>query len=207
MMILGGAEHHEQARTLEVGPAEFPERAADGVDHAGGHVDRAETAVGGVVRRAELLGEQAGQRLHLVAAGVQGESLRIGIADVLQPLADRGQGFFPADLFERRLAALGPGLAPQRFTQPRRRVLLHDAGRALGAEHALVDRVLGIALDEAHLAVLDGDPDAAATGAHVAGGVFHLALPGGGLRHIVMPVKPWFEVVWSDAGRDAKQLI
>jgi hypothetical protein len=39
---------------LQIGPAEFPEAAADGVDHARGHVDRAEAAVRGVVGRAEL---------------------------------------------------------------------------------------------------------------------------------------------------------
>ena len=81
MMVLGGADHHEELRALEVGPAELPERAADRVDHAGGHVDRAEAAVRRVVGRAELAREQPGQRLHLVAAGEERELLRIGRAD------------------------------------------------------------------------------------------------------------------------------
>ena len=61
VMVLGGADHHEELRAVEVGPAELPERAADGVDHPRGHVHRAEAAVGGVVGRAELAREQARQ--------------------------------------------------------------------------------------------------------------------------------------------------
>ena len=56
------------------------------------------------------------------------------------------------------------------LSQPRRRVVLHDPGRALGAQHALVDRVRGVALDVADAAVLQPHLDAAAAGAHVAGG-------------------------------------
>ena len=81
VVVLGGAQHHEQLRALEVGAAELPERAADGVDHARGHVHRAEAAVRGVVGRAELAREQAGERLHLVAAGEERELLRVGGAD------------------------------------------------------------------------------------------------------------------------------
>jgi hypothetical protein len=53
-------------------------------------------------------------------------------------------------------------------------------GGALGADDALVQRVVGVALDVAHLAVAQGDADAAAAGAHVAGGVLDLdaAVPG-----------------------------
>ena len=52
--------------------------------------------------------------------------------------------------------------------------MLHDAGRALGAQHAAIDRVVAVALDVADLAVLDVDVDAAAAGAHIAGGLAHL---------------------------------
>ena len=80
VMVLGGAEHDEELGALEVRAAELPERAADGVDHARGHVHRAEAAVRGVVRRAELAREQARERLHLVAPGEQRELLRVGLA-------------------------------------------------------------------------------------------------------------------------------
>jgi hypothetical protein len=86
VVVLGGADHHEELGAVQVGPAELPEAAADGVDHAGGHVHRAEAAVRRVVGRAELAREQAGQRLHLVAPGEQRELLRVGGAQVAQAL-------------------------------------------------------------------------------------------------------------------------
>src|SRR5207245_11041418 len=46
-----------------------------------------------------------------------------------------------------------------------------DSGTALAADHAAVHRVVLIAVDVAHLAVLDMDVDAATAGAHVAGGL------------------------------------
>ena len=76
VVILGGADHHEELRAVEVGAAELPERAADRVDHPGRHVDRAEAAVRRVVGRAELPREKTRQRLHLVAAGEHRELLR-----------------------------------------------------------------------------------------------------------------------------------
>ena len=95
MMVLGGADHHEQLRAVEVGAAEFPERAAEGVDHPGRHVDRAEAAVRGVVRRAELAREEARQRLHLVAAGEEREALRVGGADPREPRFERRERLVP----------------------------------------------------------------------------------------------------------------
>jgi hypothetical protein len=153
MVVLRRADHDEQLGAVEVRPAEFPERAADGVDHAGGHVHRTEAAVRRVIRRAELAREHAGQRLHLVAAGEQGELLRVGGADLPQAFGQRGEGLLPLDFLELAGAALGPGLALERLQQARRRILLHDARRALGADHALVQRVVGIAVDVAHHAV------------------------------------------------------
>src|SRR3546814_14571072 len=50
----------------------------------------------------------------------------------------------------------------QRLGQPRRRIVVHDPGRTLGAEHALVDRVVAVALDVADPAVLQMHLDAAA---------------------------------------------
>ena len=52
--------------------------------------------------------------------------------------------------------------------------MLHDACAALGAEHALVYRMIAVALDIGNLAVLHVHIDAAATGAHVASGFAHL---------------------------------
>jgi hypothetical protein len=174
VVVLRRADHDEQLGAVEVRPAEFPEGAADGVDHAGGHVHRAEAAVRRVVGRAELAREEAGQRLHLVAAGEQGELLRVGGADLRQPLGQDREGLLPGDRLELAGAALAARLAQQRLRQPRRRVLLHDAGAALGADHALVERMVGVAVDVAHLPVDHVHADAAAAGAHVAGGFLHL---------------------------------
>ena len=170
VMVLGGADHHEQLGALEVRPAEFPEAAADRVDHAGGHVHRAEAAVRRVVRRAELAREQAGQRLHLVAAGEERELLRVGGADPRQPLVEDREGTLPRDRLELAGAALAARLAQQRLRQPRRRHLLHDPRGALGADHARLIGWFGIAVDVAQLAVAQMHADAAAAGAHVAGG-------------------------------------
>src|SRR3546814_3339551 len=82
---------------------EFPERAAQRVQPAGGHVDRAEAAVRGVVDGAELLRPPAGQRLRLVAAGEERELVRVALADRRQPVGGDLQGFFPLDLAELAL--------------------------------------------------------------------------------------------------------
>ena len=67
-MVFRGADHDEQLGALQIGAAEFPERTTHGVDHAGGHIDRAKAAMCSVVGGTELFGEQAGHGLHLVAA-------------------------------------------------------------------------------------------------------------------------------------------
>src|SRR3546814_11625508 len=95
------------------------------------------------------------------------------------------QRLFPLDLAELALAAFAH--AQQRLRQSRRRVVLHDPGRALGADHALVDRVRRVALDVADhlvLALAVGQPHlaAAAAGAPVAGG--GLALVPGPRRQV-----------------------
>ena len=59
-----------------------------------------------VVGRAELAREQAGQRLHLVAPGEQRELLRVGGANLRQPLGQRREGLLPLDLDELAVAAL-----------------------------------------------------------------------------------------------------
>jgi hypothetical protein len=54
--------------------------------------------------------------------------------------------------------------------------MLHDAGRSLGAKHALVDRVIPVAFYVMDLAFGHVDIDAAAAGAHVTGGLANLGL-------------------------------
>ena len=177
VVVLGDAEDHEQPGALPVRAAELPERAAQGIDPRRRHVDRAEPAMGGVVRRAVLLRPPRGQRLRLVAAGEESELARVVAPDRLEPIGGDGQRLVPLDLLE--LAGATRAGALQGFAQPRRGVMLHDPGRALGAEHAPVHRMVAVALDVAdlHLAIGSGAQmhvDAAAAGAHVTGGLAHL---------------------------------
>jgi hypothetical protein len=53
--------------------------------------------------------------LHLITTGVEREFLRVGLTDMVQAFADRGERFFPGDFLELR-----PGL--------RRRGLVSRAG-------------------------------------------------------------------------------
>ena len=166
-MILGDAEHQKIFGTFPVGLAEFPERAADGIQPGGRHVDRTEPAMGGVVGGAELARPPAGQRLTLVAPGEEGELFRIVGADFGQPVGDDAKRLVPLDFLELARPALAD--PAQRLGEARRRIMLHDPGRTLATQHALVDRVVGVAFDIADLAVAQMDLDAAAAGAHVAG--------------------------------------
>ena len=170
VMVLGCAQHDQQARVIKIGATKLPERAADGVHHSGGHVDRAKTAVGGVVGRAKLACKQAGQGLHLIAAGEEGKLFWVGLTKTTQPLLQTGQGLFPADRFKFAATALCAGFATQGLGQPRRRILLHDAGATLGADHALIQRMVRIALDKANHTVPQMHADATTAGAHVTGG-------------------------------------
>ena len=172
IVVFGAAEHHEIARQLPVGLAELPERAADRIEPAGRHVDRAEAAMRGVVGRAELGRPPAGQRLALVASGEEGELARVAVTDRAEP-ADRDvDRLVPLDLGELAGAARTDPL--QGFGQPRRRGLGHDAGGALGAQDAAVDRVIPVALDVSNRAVPHVDLDAAAAGALITGREFDL---------------------------------
>ena len=47
---------------------------------------------------------------------------------------------------------------------------VHDAGRTLGADHAAVDRMIGVAFDVTDFTILEMDLDAATAGTHVASG-------------------------------------
>ena len=177
-MVLGHAEQHEVARVIPVGIAELPERAAERIEPGGRHVHRAEAPVRRVVGRAELHGPPARQRLALVAAGEERELPGVGFAHVAQPLHGERGRLVPGNLLE--LARAARPNPQQRLPQPRGRVVLHDAGRALAAQHALVDRMIAVAVDVADLAVLQVHPNAATAGAHVTGG--GLDFVGGRLR-------------------------
>ena len=166
VVVLGDAEEDEELGQVPVGRAELPERAAERVDAGRRHVDRAEAAVRGVVRGAVLLRPPAGEGLALVAAGEEGELLRVLVAQGRQPVGGDAERLVPADLLE--LARAARAGAAQRRAQARGREVLHDAGGALGAEDAAVDRVVAVALDVAHLAAGQVHVDAAAAGAHVA---------------------------------------
>jgi hypothetical protein len=183
MVVLGGAEHHEQLGAIQVRSAELPEGAADRVDHARGHVHGAESAVGGVVGRAELPCEEARQRLHLVAAGEEGEFLRVFRPDGPEARFQHREGFVPGNALELARAALAAALAAHGMGEAGRRLLLHDAGGALGADHALVERVRGIAVDIADRSLalrvlLQMHANAAAARAHVARRGFRLGEQG-----------------------------
>src|SRR6185503_16029820 len=103
---------------------------------------RAETAMRGVVDRAECLRPPAGQRLALVAPGEERELVGVAPADVAEPLRRKRECLVPLDLAELARAAFAD--AQQRLGQPCRRVVLHDAGGTLVADHATVDRMLRI---------------------------------------------------------------
>ena len=86
VVVLGCTDHDKQLGPVEIRPTELPEGSTDGVDETGCHVYRAKTAMSCIVGCTELLGEHAGQRLHLVASGKQGELLRIRLAQPAQAL-------------------------------------------------------------------------------------------------------------------------
>ena len=85
IMVLGHTEEDKQLGAVPVGLAEFPKRAANGVDAACGHVDRTEPTVSGIVRRAIGLRPPAGQRLALVTPGEKGQLFGGCVAQGLHP--------------------------------------------------------------------------------------------------------------------------
>ena len=191
VVVLGDTEDQEHLGALPVRRAELPERPAHRVDATGGHVDRAEAAVRGIVRRAETLGPETRETLALVAPGEERELLGRGLAQRRQPLRGDGQRLVPADLFEVARPARPHPL--HRCPQPGRRIVLHDARRTLGTEHAPVHRMVAVAFDIGDFPVLHVHVDPAPAGAHVAGGLADLVRHLGaqiqaGLRHPVSGV-------------------
>ncbi len=182
VMVFGHAKQDEQLGAVPIGLSELPERAADGIDARRRHVDRAKAAVGGIVGGAESLRPPAGQRLRLVPPGEEGKLLGRRLAQRLHPRNRQRKRLIPADRLESARSARPDPL--QRVLQPAGRGDLHDAAGALGAEHALVHRVIAVALNIAYAARAQMHVDAAAAGAHVAGGLAHLIRNGGRQRNM-----------------------
>ena len=177
-MILGNTEQHEKLGQVPVRRTELPEGTAKRVDPTGRHIDRTEAAMRREVRRAELLCPPSGQGLRLVPAGEEGQFLRVRFADRGKPVGGDAKGFVPAYFLE--LAGAARADAFHRGAKTRRRIMLHDTGRPLGTEHALIHRMIAVAFDIADLAVTKMNIDAAATGTHVAGRLPDLVTDMGG---------------------------
>src|SRR5690242_4310194 len=120
-MILGNAEHHEEAGARPIGLAELPEAAAESVHTGSRHIDRAEAAMRGEVRRPELRRPISCQGLALIAPGEKGELLRVGGADRCEPLDRRRDRLVPFDLAELAGTTLADTL--ERLLKLRRRGL------------------------------------------------------------------------------------
>ena len=168
VVILGDAEQHEPSGVLPIGLAELPERAADRVEPGRRHVDGTEPSVRRMVGGAEAARPPAGEGLTLVASGEERELARIGLAQGAKPLHGEPDRLLPGDLPE--LAAPAFAGAQEGAGEPRRRVVLHDAGGTLRAQHPAVHRMIRVALDVADLPVLEMHPDPAPARAHVARG-------------------------------------
>jgi len=174
VVVFGGADHHEQLGTLQVGATKFPKRATDGVDHASGHIDRAKAAVRCVVGGAELARKETGKRLHLVPSGKQCKFLRVCGANFSQTIFQHGESHAPLHFFKLTVTALTARLSQQGLGEPGWRILLHDARGTLGANDTLIQWMIRVAFDVAHFAVAQMDPNAAPASAHVARGCAHL---------------------------------
>ena len=134
--------------------------------------------MGCVVWCAEMLCPEGRKALRLIASGEEGELMRCRFVQFCEPADGCAHGLFPADLL---VFARSTGTDTfQRLAQARRRVDLHDPGRAFGAKNPLVHRVVTVAFDIGDFAVLHVHVDPAAAGAHVACGLADLVRDLGG---------------------------
>ena len=118
-------------------------------------------------------------RAWLWSRPVKNASLRGSrLANRAEPVHREPDRLLPRDLPE--LAASAFAGSKERAAEPRRRVVLHDAGGAFRAEHPAVHRMVRIALDVPDGAVLQVHPDPAPARAHVAGGGADLVADRGG---------------------------
>ena len=169
VMIFRHPKQHEQLGALPIGRAKLPERTADGVNPARRHVHRTKPTMRRIIRRAKRLRPPTGKALRLIAPGEKRQLFGGCFAQWLHPGHRQSQSLIPGNLLKRAGPTRPHPL--QRRAQPRRRRHLHDTARALGTEHALVDRMVAIALDIADPALFQMHIDAAAAGAHIAGGL------------------------------------
>ena len=157
----------------DLGVGEAEQRTAGRVDRA-----LAQGVVGKVVGRADGLHEGLAHVGGEVGPLGQGDTLAaVFLDDRLELVGDGVQRLVPAGLAELARAALAG--ADQRGLQPLGVIEQRYPGRAPRAEAALDAGHLGVALDERHLAVLDGDLDRAAHRAHetqTVNGFFHRTL-------------------------------
>ena len=172
VVVFGDTEQHKQFGMVPIGLAKFPEGPAHSVDPSGGHVDRTEPAVSGVIRGAKALCKHGCERLRLVAACKEGQLFRMLVADGFQQAGRDLQGFVPRNSLKLTRPAGADTL--HGVGQAGRGIDLHDACGSFGAEHPLVDRMIFVAFDIGNFAFLHMHIDPAAAGAHVAGRFAHL---------------------------------
>ncbi len=170
MVVLRSAHHHKKLGMFKIRAAEFPEASTNGVDHARGHVHRTKASVSRIVGCAELSGKEPCEGLHLVATGEERKLFGVGGTKMRKPIFQHAECLRPFDGFKGRVTAIAPWDSPQGFRNSGGRLLLHDSRRPFGADHTLVERVFGVAVDVTNLAVTEVHPNATATCAHVAGG-------------------------------------
>ena len=159
------APHHDAARIPRAARIEAGHGAAVHVverDVAGLVADRVGVDLGCTQPPEEPRAEREGDhRAGARVVGVQ-DRVRAGLVDDGAPArCDLGHRLVPAD---RREPALALGTHPaQRCGQPRLRIEVHAvvADRALAAELAAADRVVGVAAHRPDGTVADGDEDAA----------------------------------------------
>ncbi len=172
IVVLSNAENHKQFCAVPIRRAEFPEGPAHGIDAASGHIDRAETAVGGVIQGAEILRPPACHGLGLVTTREKRKLFGVFLANRVQEAGGNFKRLFPRDILELAFATLADPL--HRIAQARGGIMLHNASGTFGAKHTLIDRVVLVAFDILDLAVLHVDIDPATAGTHITCGAADL---------------------------------
>ena len=111
-------------------------------------------------------------KLQFVAHSEEGQPLRVSFPHFLQGICGDFHRLIPGNL--GIFAGTARPHPLQRGLQARGAILRHDAGAALAAEHALIHRMIGIAFNIAHPAILQMHANPTTAGAHIAGGCLHL---------------------------------
>ena len=167
VVIFCHTKQHEQLGVIPVGLAEFPKGSAHGVNACSGHIHAAKPAMRGIIGGAKILRPETGKGLRLITTCKECQLFGFFFTHRLEQADRHLQRFIPADFFKFSRATWPHPF--ERRAQTGRRIDLHDAGAALGAQNALVDRVIAVALDIGNLSFFHMDIYAAPTGAHVTG--------------------------------------